>query len=119
LYELAKSLNRKCIQMLNEFSKLDFSDQHALKEYLDKVNYLARYVFASYYDFTNKLQVIRRAYRLIILSFVISIILAPLILGASIIFISILMFPLFISIHAFRARRKLGLVIMASQYISS
>ena len=114
LPELARSLNTKCRQLLNKYNSLDFRDRRALREYLDDVRYFTRYVFAAYYDFTGKLSIVKRAYKLYVLSFVISIILAPLIIGASIMFIGLLMFPLFISIHAFRARRKLGLVIAST-----
>jgi len=114
LPELAKSLSMKCNQLLNEYDSLDFRNKRALREYLDNVKYFTRYIFAAYYDFTGKLSIVKRAYKLYVLSFVISIILAPLIIGASIMFIGLLMFPLFISIHAFRARRKLGLVIAST-----
>jgi len=71
-------------------------------------------IVASYWDFTGKINIVRKAYRRYLTSFVIALIIAPLFLKISIILVGFLMFPLFISMHAFRARRKLGAIIASA-----
>lgn len=81
---------------------------------LYELKMLKTYIGASYYDFTGEIEKVRRAYKEFITAFTITIILIPIFFGFSILFIGFLIFPLFISIHAYRARRKLGLVISSA-----
>ncbi len=77
----------------------------------EAVSRLSSAIVASYWDFTGKINIVRKAYRRYIISFVIALIIAPLFLRISVILVGFLIFPLFISIHAFKARRKLGAII--------
>lgn len=108
--DIIEGLIRKASMLRDSLSYLSKSPSTLYRE----VHKLTTYIRASYYDLTNKLGEVKRSYRMYITAFVISLILMPIFLGASILFIGILMFPLFISIHAFRARKKLGPLIASA-----
>ncbi|MCD6487665.1 MAG: hypothetical protein J7K21_00370 [Desulfurococcales archaeon] len=107
-YELAKALVDKA---RNTMSLLNKIDQDSASDVVDSIERLSSYIVASYYDFSGKINIIKKAYRRYILAFALALILSPLFIGASILLIGFLIFPLLISIHAFRARRKLGAII--------
>ncbi len=110
--ELAKSLLNKISELRKKLSELP----EGKKEYLDFLKRVSSYVSAAYYDFTGRIGEIKRAYRMYITSFVIALVLLPIFLGAGVLLIGFLLFPLFLSIHAYRARRKLGIFISSALF---
>jgi len=104
---LANALLVKARELTRNVSKL-VKNPPKLEE---AVSRLSSAIVASYWDFTGKINIVRKAYRRYIISFVIALIIAPLFLRISVILVGFLIFPLFISIHAFKARRKLGAII--------
>ncbi len=104
---LAEKLLKASRSILREITKL----VQRPRELAHRTSLLRSYASAAYYDFSGKITIVRKAYKKYILAFVLAIILTPLFFRGAGILIGFLLFPMLISIHAFRARRKLGAVI--------
>lgn len=86
----------------------------SIEKIIVEVEKLTSYLIASYWDFSGRINIVRKAYRRYLLSFVIALVLAPIFIKTPVMLLGILLFPLFISIHAFRARRRLGILIASA-----
>ncbi|RLG84303.1 MAG: hypothetical protein DRO40_01775 [Thermoprotei archaeon] len=106
-YKLSLALVDKAKNALRLLRKNDVKKDDVVSE----VEKLTSYIVASYWDFTGYIAIVKKAFRRYILSFVLALIIAPIFLRITVFLIGFLLFPLFISIHAFRARRKLGAVL--------
>lgn len=107
-------LASKIYEKTDEINKNIFNIRKNPNLLLEEIKKLRKYIAASYYDFTGEIDKVRKAYREFITAFTITLILLPIFFGFSILFIGFLLFPLLISIHAYRARRKLGLIISSA-----
>jgi hypothetical protein len=108
--ELAMSLSREADKLVSKASSLP----RGLEDFLWSLRLFRSHLLASYYDFSSKLTIVRRGYRLYVLSTVIAMILMPVFFNVGFFLLGIYVLGLMISIHAFRVRRKLGPLIAAA-----
>ncbi len=113
LPEIANALYRKSLEIdkvLNKRSSIES------KELISMLQELKIVLSAAYYDFTGKIEIVKKAYKKYILAFTITLVLAPLFTGFNVLFIGFLMFPLLLSIHAYRARKRFGVLISSALF---
>ncbi len=110
LPELARSLSRRVDRLLSAAGGLP----RGANVFYEELHSFCSYLRASYYDFTSKLGVVRRGYRLYVFSTVVAMVLMPIFFRVGLFLLGVYVLGLLISIHAFRARRKLGPLIAAA-----
>jgi hypothetical protein len=108
--ELAERLAREAARLATEAARLPKN----VEEFHWKLKLFSSHLSASYYDFSSRLRTVRLGYRLYVASTVIAMVLMPIFLPVGFIMLGVYVLGLLISIHAFRARRKLGPLIAAA-----
>jgi hypothetical protein len=108
--QLADALLREADRLVSRASSLP----RGLDDFLWSLRLFRSRLSVSYYDFSSRLTVVRRGYRLYVLATVIAMVLMPIFFNVGFLLLGVYVLGLMVSIHAFRARRKLGPLIAAA-----